>query len=486
MMRRGKHSLSSPHLKRGVGVLKKKKFRLFDAVLMAVVVILVVESAAPAAAIGSSQFFWWIAMLALFFLPYGLISAELGTTYDDEGGIYDWVKRAFGKRWGARVAWLYWINYPLWMASLAVLFMEVFTQIFSINLSTPISIAIQLLFVWLVVLVSCYPVSDSKWILNAAAFCKLIIMLSLGGIGIYFAATKGLANDFSGAALLPSFDVTSLSFISVILFNFLGFEVVTSFASSMENPKKQIPQAIIYGGVLIAVFYLLAAFGMGAAIPTSELSTSGGLVDSFIIMLGGVNPFVIIVGLMFMYTLAANLISWALGVNYVAMYAARHNDLPKAFGKTSAKNDMPIGASIINGIVASVLIVAAPLIPNENVFWAFFALNVVALLASYIMMFPAFLKLRRIDPDRERPFKVPGGLILLRLMTYVPMVLLIITLIFSAVPLNGSAAELDEKIPILIGTVLAVIVGEICIKIAGKQSVETQDQVKGEVKHENN
>lgn len=80
---------------------------------MAVCVVLVVESAAPAAAIGSSQFFWWIALLILFFLPYGLVSAELGTTYDDEGGIYDWVKRAFGRKWGARVAWLYWINYPI-------------------------------------------------------------------------------------------------------------------------------------------------------------------------------------------------------------------------------------------------------------------------------------------------------------------------------------------------------------------------------------
>lgn len=464
--------------------MQKKKFRLFDAVLMAVVVILVVESAAPAASIGSSQFFWWIAMLGLFFLPYGLISAELGTTYDDEGGIYDWVKRAFGRRWGARVAWLYWINYPIWMASLAVLFMKVFMQIFSIDLSTPVNIAIQLLFVWAVVLISCYPVSDSKWILNIAAFCKLIIMLSLGGIGIYFAVTNGLANDFSGAALLPSFDVTSLSFISVILFNFLGFEVVTSFASSMENPKKQIPQAIIYGGILIALFYLLAAFGMGAAIPTAELSTSGGLVDSFIIMLGGINPFVIIIGIMFMYTLAANLISWALGVNYVAMYAARHNDLPKSFGITSKKNDMPVGASIINGIVASVLVVAAPFIPNEDIFWAFFALNVVALLAAYIMMFPAFLKLRRIDPDRERPFKVPGGPILIGLMTYVPMVLLIVTLIFSAVPLNGSAAEMSEKIPILLGSILAVIIGEICINFARKHNNETTNLVKGEKNHE--
>ena len=60
---------------------KTKQFRLFDAVLAAVCVVLVVESAAPAAAIGNSQFFWWALLLVGFFLPYGLISAELGTTY---------------------------------------------------------------------------------------------------------------------------------------------------------------------------------------------------------------------------------------------------------------------------------------------------------------------------------------------------------------------------------------------------------------------
>ncbi|WP_289628197.1 APC family permease [Listeria ilorinensis] len=449
--------------------MKKKKFRLFDAVLMAVCVILVVESAAPAAAIGSSQFFWWIALLILFFLPYGMISAELGTTYDDEGGIYDWVKRAFGGKWGARVAWLYWINYPIWMASLAVLFVEVFTQIFELHFSTPLSIAIQLVFVWLVVFISCFPVSESKWVLNIAAFCKVFIMLSLGALGIYFAATKGLANDFSGKALLPSFDAESLSFISIILFNFLGFEVVTTMASDMENPKRQIPQALIWGGVLIAFFYLLAAFGMGAAIPTSELSTSGGLIDSFIMLIGSINPFVIIIGLMFMFTLMANLISWALGVNYVALYAAKNHDLPGIFGKANPKNEMPIGASVLNGIVASALIIVAPIIPNEDIFWAFFALNVVALLGSYIMMFPAFLKLRKIDPDRERPFKVPGGKVFLSILTIVPMILLVITLICSAVPLNTSTAELSEKIPILIGTVACVIIGEICIATAGKK-----------------
>ncbi|WP_233947114.1 amino acid permease, partial [Eggerthella lenta] len=97
---------------------KKKKFRMIDAILTVICVVFVAEAAAPAAAIGNSQFSWWIFLIIAFLMPYGLIVCELGTTYaDDEGGIADWVRRAFGDKWGSRVSWYYWINFPLWMAS---------------------------------------------------------------------------------------------------------------------------------------------------------------------------------------------------------------------------------------------------------------------------------------------------------------------------------------------------------------------------------
>lgn len=91
----------------------KKKFSLFSAVLSVICVVFVAEAAAPVAAIGNSQFFWWLFLLIAFLLPYGLISSELGTTYIGDGGIYDWVTKAFGHKWGSRVAWYYWINFPL-------------------------------------------------------------------------------------------------------------------------------------------------------------------------------------------------------------------------------------------------------------------------------------------------------------------------------------------------------------------------------------
>ena len=438
---------------------KTKKFRLFDAVLAAVCIVLVVESAAPAAAIGNSQFFWWIFLLIGFFLPYAMISAELGTAYEDEGGIFDWIKRAFGAKWGSRAAWYYYINFPLWMGSLAVLFTDVIGSVFKLQLGTFSSIVWQLVFIWAVVTVSCFKISDSKWILNIAAIFKAVLMLAIGILGIYASITRGSANDFSPSTFIPGLNIHSLSNISVIIFNFLGFEVVTTFASEMQNPGKEIPRAIILGGIFIAAFYILAAFGISVAVPAKELTASSGLIDSFMLLTGKTGGFLItIFGLMFLYTLAANLISWSLGVNYVACYAAQQGALPSALGRTD-KNDMPIGANITNGIIASLIVIVAPLIPSEDVFWSFFALNMVTLLMSYILMFPAFLKLRRTDPKAKRPFKINGGEGKLKLMTYFPMALLVLSVIFSVVPLDKT--EFSSKLPLIVGTVVAVAIGEV-------------------------
>ena len=127
-------------------------------------------------------------------------------------------------------------------------------------------------------------------------------------------------------------------------------------------------------------------------------------------------------------------------------YAAEQNALPSVLGKSS-KSGMPVGAAVTNGVIATLIVLIAPLIPSQDVFWSFFALNMITLLMSYILMFPAFLKLRKSDSNTPRPFKVGGGPVKLRIMTYLPMILLIISVIFSIVPLDASSEELGEKTP---------------------------------------
>jgi amino acid transporter len=444
----------------------KKKFNLFSVLLSVICVVFVAEAAAPVAAIGNSMFFWWIVLIVAFLIPYGLITSELGTTYVGEGGLYDWVSKAFGHRWGARASWYYWVNFPLWMASLAVLCPELLQTIFGIEINSLTALIIELVFIWLIVFISLFPISDSVWILKGGAAIKVLLAVMLGGFGIYFALTKGFANPMTVSSLLPSFDLNSLSFISVIIFNLLGFEVICTFADSMENPKKQIPQAIIIGGVLIAAIYMFSAFGIGVAIPTSELSTSSGLVDSFQAMLGTEGGiFISVIAFLFLLTLFGNMASWSMGVNNVACYAADNGDMPKVFSKRRKSNDIPIGAALMNGIFASAVVLIAQILPNEDLFWSFFSLNLVLFLLSYIPVFPAFYKLRKSDPDTPRPFKVSGGSARLMVYTALPLIIIIISLIFTALPLQFDKATLEAQLPITIGAVVFIAIGETIIHV---------------------
>ena len=129
-------------------------------------------------------------------------------------------------------------------------------------------------------------------------------MLSLGLIGIYIAITKGSATDFTLSSFIPKFSFNDLSFISVIVFNFIGFEIIATFRNQVDNPKKEFPKIILISGILITFFYMLASFGLSVAIPKESLSLDTGLIESFQILLGFDNNIVIIiVSLLFIYTL---------------------------------------------------------------------------------------------------------------------------------------------------------------------------------------
>ena len=454
--------------------MEKNQFRLADVILSVICVVFVAEAAAPVASIGNSQYFWWGFMILAFLLPYGLIAAELGTAYAGDGGLYDWIHAAYPQgKWAARASWYYWINFPLWMASLAVMCPELLRDITGRQMGTIASLAVQLLFIWIVTLIACYPVCDSIVILNVSAVIKILLALLVGGLGVWYISRYGFVNDMSARTFLPSFDLTSLSYISVIIFNFLGFEVVCTFAGSMSEPKKQIPQSIVTGGIVIAAIYLFSAFGIGAAVDVREISVDSGLIDAVSLILGADGGVLVaVVALLFLVTLFGNMISWSMGVNSTAALAADHNDMPRVFAKRWAKNNMPVGSAVASGVVASGVCILGVLIemvtPDSSLFWSFFALNLVMLLLSYLPVFPAFLKLRRVDAKTPRPFRVPGSAAALRCIAYVPMALIIISIIFTAVPLSFDAETLKSFLPITIGTILSAAIGEVLIALRGK------------------
>ena len=455
----------------------KKKFRLFDAILGTVCLTLVCESVMPTAAIGNTQYFWWILLLVGFCLPYGMITAELGTTYPSEGGMYDWVKRAFGPKWAGRVAWNYWVNFPLWIASLAVALTDIVAGMFSIELPIWALLLIQLAYVWLVTFLGTQRIGESKTIVNIGTAFKIILLLGIGLLGIYSVVKTGhSANPITSFGdLFPSLNLGELSFISIILFNFMGFEVVGTWVDDMDNPKKQIPKALIFGGLLMAIFYILPATGFNIALdpevvaeldPENVVEVLVTLFSSVGIAEGLSNTLVIIAGFMFIYTFIANIASWSFGVNAVAKYAADDGGLPEAF-KPVNEEGVPYKASIINGIVASIIVVGGVIANyiSEDAganFSLFFCLSWITLLISYIPMFLAFLKLRKTDKDANRPYKVPGGNFVIKVAAIVPFIILVLGIIFTLFG-DFTMEYIMDSIPLFAGVILSFIMEEIFV-----------------------
>jgi amino acid transporter len=399
-------------------VQRRRVMGIFDVTLFTVSAMLVVETLTASASIGTDTIAWWLLAIVFFLIPYGLITAELATAYPSQGGIYVWVKRALGPRWAARTTYWYWVNVALWMPSVFVLFAGVFFQLFDHHLAEwPAGkwwqVLMAIAMVWLVVWVGVMRLEIGKWVNNLGAILKVIIIFSLGVGGIVFAIRHGAANTISGSSFVPSFG-SAKKFLPVIVFLLLGFELISSMAGEVKEPEKRIPRAIFTSGAVIAFLYLFATVGILLALSLSKLSLVEGLVETFKAIFGtkGVGEVIVYaLGIAALYTYFTNMTTWTMGANRSAVEAAAEGELPKVLGREHPTRRTPVGALIGTGLISTFVLVATALFINtqDSLFFAIFAASSVIFLLPYLLMFPAVAILRYNDPDRHRPFKIPGG-----------------------------------------------------------------------------
>jgi glutamate:GABA antiporter len=453
----------------------KKVLRSLDMTLFTVCAIIVMDTLAPSASIGASSISWWIITLLLFFIPYGLITAELGSTYPEQGGIYIWIKRAFGNKWAARSTWYYWINVALWMPSVYILFAGMFAQMFFPNMSLWMQIGIGVLLTWVTVIIGIATLEVGKWVPNVGAIIKAVIMLVLGVGGVVYGLNHGVANDLSFKAMLPTWDA-GLTFLPVIVYSFLGFELMSGAGEEMKNPGRDIPIAIITSGALIAFFYLFATVGILMALPLDKLGLISGILDTLKAVMGDStlgNIAVIVLGIGALYTFLANMVTWTMGANRTAAEAANEGELPAFFSKLHPKNQTPVGAYVLTGIISSVVLVVYGFMAgsNEELFWTLFAFSSIIFLLPYLAMFPAFLRLRTLDKDIKRPYTVPGGKVLATIIAVVCEIFILQGILFF-IWVPGQPVDWTYTISILVGVAVTIIIGEVILWRSKKPAKE--------------
>ena len=93
----------------------KKSLRRVDMLLFTVCAMVGVDTLGQVSGFGAQTFFW-VAILSVFFLlPYALVMSELGSSFTQEGGPYEWMKLSWGRLPAGVGAILYWVTNPLWV-----------------------------------------------------------------------------------------------------------------------------------------------------------------------------------------------------------------------------------------------------------------------------------------------------------------------------------------------------------------------------------
>jgi len=452
----------------------KKAMGVRDMTLFTVSAILLLDTLAATAAIGVSSLFWWLFLGLIFFLPYGLICAEMGTTYPEQGGIYAWVRDAFGRRWAARVTWFYWINAAIWFPSIFVLFAVVFSQMFAPEMTLFEQVMLGVGLTWIVVFITCLTLDVGKWVPNLGALLKIIIfsVIVVGGFNLIFSSAP-LANDFSAESLIPSWQ-SSAQYIGAVIYGMLGFELVSAGSEEIHDPARNVPKSILMSGLIIIAFYTFGTLAILAAIPAGDINLVEGLIDTLRVLLGNSEfgmTLATVLGIAALYTFISNGTTWSIGCSRTMAEAAIEGEMPSFLGKEHKRFGTPVGAAIGLGIISTAVFGIYGFVAgsNEDLFWSLFACSAVLFLLPYIGLLLAFAKMRIVDSGRPRPYKVPGGILMALVLAAVCMAVLVIAIfLFIYVPGDG----IDW--PVAIGSVVAMILGEMAIRLSEKEAASVQ------------
>jgi amino acid transporter len=301
----------------------------------------------------------------------------------------------------------------LWQPSVYLIFTGIFAQLFMPGLGLWPQIVIAIALTWATTALNIISLDIGKWIPNIGAIFKVAILGTIGIGGIVYALRNGVANPINLETMTPSWGV-SLAFLPVIVYNFMGFELMSGAGAEMDNPQRDVPRAIVISGLFIAFFYLLGTVGILLALPLEDIGLIEGIMDSLWTILGREGTggaFVFILGLMALYTFAANMTTWTMGANRSAAEAANAGHLHPLFGRLHKTLNTPANAAVLTGLITTLVIVVYGFMAAdaEDLFWTLFAFSSIIFLLCYLFMFAAFLQLRKSDAARPRPYRVPGG-----------------------------------------------------------------------------
>jgi amino acid transporter len=394
----------------------QKSMRFFDLVFFGVATVVSLDTIGYISSFGAETFTWMLVLVPVFVVPYALLMAEMGGAFVREGGPYHWMRLAWGRTASALGAVLYWITNPLWLGgSLAFLATEAWSGTISgISAGSFWDYAFKLVFIWTGILVAIVSLRRGKWIPTIGAFVKIALVTWVCvTVGIY-----AIEHGVHGSGL-SDFSPTTAGFLGAVpllMFAMSGFECKTAAGDEMTDAQHDVPRAIGLSALISVACYLPPILAILLVMPASEVSSVAGFIDavstSFTVYGGAHDVLVGIVALAFIFTLLTQGAAWMMGSDRVVAAVGFDGTFPRALGVISERFGTPVRVNLISGLVATIFsIVAINLASGDSAttFEIVLTIAISTVLLSYLLIYPAALRLRSRYPEVPRPFVVPGG-----------------------------------------------------------------------------
>jgi len=400
----------------------------------------------PSTALYGSQLIAFFILGALFFLiPTALVSAELASGWPKQGGIYAWVKEAFGKRIGFLAIWLQWIENVIWYPT--ILSFVAGTIGYLINPS----LASNPYFLWLIIVcsfwgatfVNLYGMRSSAVFSSICAISGLLLPMALIiGLGaMWICGGNAVQIQFDIPSILPHLQERSMWVpLTAIMMSFCGIEIATVHANDVPNPQQAFPRALVYSVVVILSTLILGSLAIAVVLPQHDINLVAGIMQTFDAFFARYHllPLMPVVAFMLVMGGLGGVSNWIIAPTKGLLVAAKDGNLPLFFQRVN-KHGAPVVMLVGQALIVTVLSSLFLFMPSVNgSYWFLTALAAQLYMLMYFLMFLAAIKLRFKAPSHERAFRIPGGLFIgMFVVAGIGMIGVLATLVVSFMPPEG-------------------------------------------------
>ena len=411
----------------------------------------------------------------MFLIPCALVAAELATGWPGEGGVYTWVKEAFGEHWGFTASWLQWFQMTIAFVTILAFIAGVLAYIFDPALAD------NKLFVFLIIILVWWGVTfvDFRGLKTSSLISSVFLILGVflpmatlivGGL-MYVAngAPINLTLNPTWSDLTPNLmDFRSLVLLVTFTFTYTGIEITSAHAEDMENVHRDYPLGVFVIGALAAVSSIVGSLIVGLILPVQNLVLTAGLMQTYENMFSwfGFSWMVPVIAVLIAIGSIGKITTWVLGPVRGLGRAAREGLLPPILQKHN-KAGVPVSMLILQAGFVSLWGVIFVLLPGgvNSAFWILLALTTNVYIVMYLLMYLAAIKLRYSQSNVKRAFKVPGGKVGMWVTSGLGIASMIIIFVLALLPPEQASVESINLVAfealMIVGTIGVVMVPQL-------------------------